>query len=75
VAYTEESMDEVSLDLTQVLIFDHEKWMLLMLSAHQHSKPRLLCEPTTSFSHCSTHQCHAYTNLHDDRSRVSDKPL
>ena len=47
-AYTEESMDEVSLDLTEILVFDHQKGMFFMLGSHQDSEPRLLCEPNTN---------------------------
>jgi len=43
--YTKESVDEVSFDLAEVLVLDHEKGMFLVLCPHQHAKPRLLREP------------------------------
>jgi len=27
-------MDEISLDLTEILVFDHQKWMFFVLSSH-----------------------------------------
>ena len=43
--YTKKCMYQVRLDLTDILVLDHEKGVFFMFCSHQNSEPRLLCEP------------------------------
>ena len=46
--YTEEGVHEVGFDLTEWLVFDDHKMMLLLLSSHESTEPRLLAQPAQS---------------------------
>ena len=46
--YTEEGVHEVGFDLTEWLVFDDHKMMLLFLRSHESTEPRLLAQPAHS---------------------------
>ena len=46
--YAEKGVHEVGFDLTEWLVFDDHKMMLLFLSSHESTEPRLLAQPAQS---------------------------